>query len=241
MPTPRSPRYPSISLDEAVSLAQKLWDREKKTPVSPAVVANAWSYKGLSGAVRSKIGSLRQFGLLDATRDGVKVSDLAIEILVQPKGSDNQRRALLEAALKPSLFSEVYSTHKDASDEALRAHLITKKGFNVQAAKQFVSSFRDTLAIVSGLQLPYSDGESSDDGVDLESETSRDPVRKPLPPEQGGLSLRVPFGGSFLNVRIEASGQQLVKEPIARVRKYLELAEDDLKSSDDESVAKAAS
>lgn len=42
------------------------------------------------------------------------------------------------------------------------------------------------------------------------------------------LWLQVPFRGTVLSVRIEARGQSLSKEHIARVRKYLELAEDDL-------------
>lgn len=45
---------------------------------------------------------------------------------------------------------------------------------------------------------------------------------------EGVLWLQVPFRGTVLSVRIEARGQSLSKEHIARVRKYLELAEDDL-------------
>lgn len=45
---------------------------------------------------------------------------------------------------------------------------------------------------------------------------------------QGILWLQVPFKGSTLTVRIDAGGETLTKEHVARVRKYLALAELDL-------------
>jgi hypothetical protein len=65
MSVDRSPRYPSMGLSEAVDLSSKMWIKERRTAVSPEVVAAAWGHKSLSGPVRSKIGSVRQFGLIE--------------------------------------------------------------------------------------------------------------------------------------------------------------------------------
>ena len=44
----------------------------------------------------------------------------------------------------------------------------------------------------------------------------------------GVLYLQVPFSGERLSVRVEVSGGILQRKHIEKVRKYLELAEDDL-------------
>lgn len=52
-----------------------------------------------------------------------------------------------------------------------------------------------------------------------------------LPPPatgEGVLSLSVPYRGVSLSVRVEVSGQSLTRDHVAKVRKYLELAEEDL-------------
>jgi hypothetical protein len=231
MAAPRSPKYPSIPLGQAIELASRLWEREKKTPVGPELVGQAWGYKGDSGPVRAKIGSLRQYGLLDGTRDGVKVSDLAVEIIVHEAGSPQKLSAMATAAMSPPLFSEVYASHRDSSADSLRAYLITKKGFNPDAATQFVSSFKDTIALADPSKSTYH-GAVAEESDDNDMSAVVAPVeareRGPVKSEPAGsLLLKVPFRGSELSVRIEA-GQTLTKEHLARVRKYLELAEDDL-------------
>lgn len=42
------------------------------------------------------------------------------------------------------------------------------------------------------------------------------------------LSLKVPYGAGALTVEIRVSGERLKRAHIERIRKYLELAEDDL-------------
>jgi hypothetical protein len=232
MSAARSPKYPSIPLQEALELAGRLWQKERKTPVGAEQVGQAWGYKGDSGPVRSKIGALRQYGLLDGTREGVKISDLALEIIVNPAGSRERAAAVSRAALSPPLFLELYNTHAEASADSLRAHLITKKGFNPDAANQFVSSFKSTIALAEPITATYdalNDEEPSDQpmNVALAAEATGRVQSTHQPASAGTLWLKVPFRGTELSVRIDA-GQTLTKEHLARVRKYLELAEDDL-------------
>jgi hypothetical protein len=152
----RSPKYPSIGLTEAFELIKKLWIKEKRTAVPPAVVSVAWGYKGPSGPVRSKIGSLKQYGLLERESGGtIALSDLAIEIVAHQDGSREQVIALQRAARNPQIFEQIYSTMRDASDHALKANLITKGGFSDASARQVIRAYRDTIAFAKLTGEPY--------------------------------------------------------------------------------------
>lgn len=241
----RSPRYPSISLGEAINLAHKLWQKEGKTPVPYDVAAKDWSYKSASGPVRAKIGALRQFGLLDGAKDGVKVSDLALQILVHPEGSTEKATAIQKAALKPALFSELYENYRHASEDALKAHLITKKDFTEEGANQFARSFKATLSLANVDDESYADlnVDADDEEEQMEQSTLHTPpLRNPPPPPaqtgSGSLWLKVPFRGSEMTVKVESGGQKLTKGHIERVIKYLELAEDDLEADSPKSPEK---
>lgn len=72
-----------------------------------------------------------------------------------------------------------------------------------------------------------------------QSALQKEPLMPPAPPPgapgpplaptaAGTLSLSVPFRGQVLRVEVSAGGQHLRREHIQKVRKYLELAEDDL-------------
>ena len=143
----RSPNYPSISLADAIESARAIWRREKRTAVSGEVIARAWDYKSLSGPVRTKIGALRKYGLLEAHGDGLRLTDLAMHLIHSQEGSDEYQQAIKEAALKPELFRDLHATHAHASDEALQSHLIVKKGFSDAGAKLAAASYKDTLAL----------------------------------------------------------------------------------------------
>jgi hypothetical protein len=142
----RSPNYPAISLADAVSLTQKLWEREKKTVVPPLEAAKTWGYSIMSGPARTKLSALRKYGLVNDIGDGVQVSQLAMRILHQPVGNRDRQDATQEAALKPELFDQVYKTHKDSSDATLCSYLVVSKNFTEEGSKVFAKSFRETIS-----------------------------------------------------------------------------------------------
>ena len=84
----RSPNYPAVSLPDAVSMAKKLWDAEKRTSVNGDIAAKALGFNGLNGKVRVMIGALRQYGLLTKGKPGlVQLSDLAVSVLHEARSS----------------------------------------------------------------------------------------------------------------------------------------------------------
>jgi hypothetical protein len=142
----RSPNYPAVALSQAADLARALWAREKRTPVPAAVAARAWGYSSLSGPARIRLAALKRYGLVEEDRRGVRVSELGMRLAVEPPPSDAHLKALREAALKPALFRDLYETHREASDEAVRSHLILGRDFSEAGARLACRAFRETLA-----------------------------------------------------------------------------------------------
>lgn len=182
--TDRSPNYPQYTLTEAIALVQKLYDKEKRTVVSSEAVARSLGYGGLSGTARSAIATLRQYGLVEKTAGGMRVSDTALAILHQPAESQERNEALRDAAMKPALISELANTHADASDDSLKGFLVTKKAFTPDAAGRFIAAFRDSLTIAKAGQPGYN-GRKDGAGPKIDplpnpgSGTSPHPASKP--------------------------------------------------------------
>jgi hypothetical protein len=153
----RSPNYPALPLKEAAELAQALWKQEKRTTVAVDVAARAWGYTSLSGPARVRLAALKRYGLLEEDRQGVRVSELGMRLALEPRGSEPHARALREAAFRPELFRQLQETHRDASDEALRSHLIFDRQFSEAGARMAIRAFRETLAI-AGVAGPARNG-----------------------------------------------------------------------------------
>jgi hypothetical protein len=155
--TDRSPNYPSIGLEEAIKDSRLLWDREQRTWVPPSVAATAWGYKSLSGPARQTIASLKQFGLLQSSGNGVALTDLAVEILHQPPDSAAWQEAVMTASVKPPLFRDLVGDFNHASNEALKAYLITKRRFSEDGSKRVTKAFRETMSLVNRTMEGYTE------------------------------------------------------------------------------------
>jgi hypothetical protein len=135
----RSPNYPSIGLPTAIDFIQKIWASDKRTPLSPEAVGRACGYSSYSGPARSAFAALRKYGLLEASGDGYRLSDLAMEIL---HGDPVQKsEAISTAALKVPIFRELAASHLDASEATLRSHLLTKLKFTEDGASRLIKAF----------------------------------------------------------------------------------------------------
>src|SRR5437867_4237213 len=175
----RSPNYPAIGLRETIELAQRMWAKEHDTAVPMEVAAKALGYKGLSGPARTKLSALKKYGLLDERRDGVKLSDLAMRILHSPSGSDDYRRAVAEAAFTPELFRELRDTHPNASDDALKSHLIIKKGFSDAGARHAITAFRDVTTLADKASNGYAPDQIAGGSEAMSSSAVDEPTRLP--------------------------------------------------------------
>lgn len=222
----RSPNHPAMPLPEAINMAQKLWDAEKRTAVDGETAAVALGFGGLNGKVRVMVGALRQYGFLAKGKPGlVQLSDLAINIL---HGGEEQRaNALKQAALNPPVFKGLAQSHLAASETAIKLHLITTKGFSEDGALRAAKSFRATMALAKHSALGYHEGESDDtpeadmtglEGVGVDAGKLGG---------AGSMSLSVPYSKGNIAIQVKVTGEALQPYHLARVRKYLALAEED--------------
>jgi len=143
----RSPRYPAVSLSDAITASRSLWAKEKRTALNGEVLAKAIGYKSNSGPARSLVGAMRQYGLLEKHGTGLRLSDVAMQIIHSAEGSKDQASAIHAAALSPELFRDLDSTHSDASEDAIASFLILKKGFSDGGARLAASAYKDTLSL----------------------------------------------------------------------------------------------
>ncbi len=161
----RSPNYPQIGLSSALDLTRRLWSASGKSAVSKAEIAAAWSYKGVSGPVRARIGALRHYGLMAKEKGGLKLSGLAVVLMAHPEDSSEYQEALRRAGSNPTFFKTILKTRPTAKDNTLRAYLIANEGFSERGAKQFIEAYRDTVKIaqLDSSEYNYSEDDSNDD------------------------------------------------------------------------------
>jgi hypothetical protein len=179
---------------------------------------------------------MKKYGLVDSDDKTVRVSDLALRML-HPANEQENLKALQEAALKPELFAQLYSTRQDASDDAIRSFLITRLDFSEAGARQVIKAYRDTMELAQldrpgtePLAQTAEDLMQTEDNMQLSVKPA--PGRVPSTPEptniasnhQPSQTLSVPVGPDvFAEVRIR--GGELRAEHLEALREYLSLAQ----------------
>lgn len=223
----RSPNYPALSLPQAIDVVSKLWSVEKRTAVSNLAAAEAMGFKSLSGPARVAIGAMRQFGLIDKAETGhIRVSDLAVNVL--HGHGDAHRQALVTAAINPDLFDELQKTHGEASENAIRSYLITKKGFAEDGARKAAKAFLDTMALAAPAESGYTAVGTQDKPEAIVDTTAVQGASGKGSDVPGVMTLKVPYGAGSLAVDIRVTGERLTRSHIEKICRYLELAKDDL-------------
>lgn len=139
----KSPRAPSMSLEEAVDRALKAYDRERLHPATADVIAQHIGYKNANnGAALSAIASLRYFGLLDRPKEGMLAVSKSVETYKFAPEESMKRAVLLSFLRTPALYAELLETYKEnlPSEGNLRYALI-QRGFSPGAAENVLSAF----------------------------------------------------------------------------------------------------
>lgn len=241
----RSPNYPAVGLSEAIKAIQQIWDAEKRTPVPIDVLGGAMGYNSVSGPVRTKVAALRKYGLVEQSGGNFRLSDLGMQILHSLPDSPARQDAINIAAMRPEAFRELYETHADASDQALKSHLLVKKSFSEAGAKQFIKAFRDTLSIAKPTTNDYIPQEEEanleDDTMEMSSNTSAHTQQQEERKHQYVVRVGTPAGSqaqsavqsySFAlsmprNVRAELKlFGQVTKSDVERLKKQIEFLEE---------------
>jgi len=182
-PRKKSPRAPSMPLDEAIDRVQKVYDRDRLHAAPTEVVAQHLGYKGASnGAALAVLASVRYFGLMERLREGFLAVTKDFEHF-KFAPDESQRRSLLVGFLrKPPLYAELLDKYHDGlpSDVNLRFELI-QRGFSPVSAEAALVAFRrsvDFADYFAGDNIANTPAIVVADGADAEEVESQE--SKPL-------------------------------------------------------------
>jgi hypothetical protein len=147
----RSPNYPGISLGEAIERARIVYREMHTHAADRDSLAKILGYGSLNGASVTVISALQKFGLLEAAGVEYRISKLALEVLLYPKGTPERGEAIRQMAFRPSTFEDLHERYGTSlpNDELVRAYLI-KAGFNPKSVGTVIRSYRDTIDFVIG-------------------------------------------------------------------------------------------
>ena len=155
----RSPAYPYIALPNALEKAAVLWQVEGRHAAAVNVAMQHWGYKEDSSTGYSCVAALKKFGLVDHEGMGdtrqVKLSDLALTILLdQDPDSDERRGALRAAALGPRIHTELWERYGTElpSDQSLKRYLVLERGFNEASVDELLDEYKQTMTF-AGLNV----------------------------------------------------------------------------------------
>lgn len=150
----RSPGFPVIPLEEAISKLQIIYNKDKLAFINVDAMILHLGYKGGRGGSAGRvIAALKHYGLLDEKSGQFRVSDVGYRILHLPEDSQEKATLIKEAALSPSTFQRVlnYYNGELPSDTTLRSYLILNEKFNPDSVDKFISVFRETVALANSL------------------------------------------------------------------------------------------
>lgn len=150
-PRKKSPRAPTLPLDEAIDRVMKMYEKERLHPAPTDVVAQNIGYKGASsGSALSALASLRYYGLLERPKDGLLAVTKDVEAFKFAPDESLKRSLLLNFLRRPALFNELLEKYSTGlpSDANLKYELI-QRGFLPGSATEVVSVFRRSVDFTS--------------------------------------------------------------------------------------------
>lgn len=185
LPRKKSPRAPSVPLDEAIDRAMKAYDKERLHPAPIDVVAQNLGYKGSSsGTALGAMASLRYYGLLERPQDGLLAVTKDVEAFKFAPNEELRRSFLLGFLRRPALFAELLEKYATGlpSDANLKYDLI-QRGFLPATAADVVNVFRRSVEFSRFFELGSPDSSFG-----------------PLPPEADGQQEAKPPAASMPEV-----------------------------------------
>lgn len=248
-PVIRSPKYPLLTFQSALTKAKVIYGYEKRVKTTIAVVLSHLGYSTQVGLPARVLSALLQYGLLEKAGEKVGISERAFKIFNLPEDSDERESLIREAALKPALFKELVNEYPTGlpSDAALKSYLVINKGFNENRIGEFFKVFKAAIDLAKPFDGDYTGDQQSEDESQQEESDMETPVSPPNKQSLRGhnygptLEMRRSLGENIPASYTEAINQRIsddcrvkvlfegavTQEAIQKLIKYLELGLDD--------------
>ena len=165
IPRKKSPRAPSIPLDEALARAIKIYDRERLHPAPTEVIAQHIGYKNANnGSALSAVASLRYYGLLERPKEGLLAVTKEVESYKFAPDEKLKRSLLLGFLTRPALYNDLLEKYDSGlpSDPNLKFELI-QRGFAPHAAEAALGVFNRSVEFAGYYDAADAVGEESFD------------------------------------------------------------------------------
>lgn len=231
----RSPKYPLLTLQSALTKAKVIYGYEKRVKTTIAVVLSHLGYSTQVGLPARVLSALLQYGLLEKAGDKVGISERAFRIFNLPEDSDERESLIREAALKPALFKELVNEYPTGlpSDAALKSYLIINKAFNENRIGEFFKVFKAAIDLAKPFDGDYTGEQQSQEEeaegeqeqvMDSSTPTVQRQGHKPPPPA-------VPAGHKDFPLYLSQSQKAVLYIPAAMSRKDYELLKKQIEHS----------
>lgn len=143
----KSPRAPSLPLDEAVERAIKIYDKERRHAAPTDVVAQDLGYKSANnGSALAAIASLRAFGLLERAQEGKLAISKDVEVYRFTPDDALKDALRVKWARNPGTFADLLDGYAIGlpSDATIRFDLI-QRGFTPSGAESTLQVFKRSV------------------------------------------------------------------------------------------------
>jgi hypothetical protein len=230
----RSPKSPRNTLKSSVEAAGKLFAGAKRAPISREAAAKTMGYAGITGVSATILASLGGYGLIQKRGADISVSDLAISIL-HPTGPEQRKAALKQAALLPTLFSQLAEHYLEVDSNVLTSKLV-QMGFSPDSAKVTAKVFLSNAAyaeLSGGSDSGLEENEETEDyqvegGIEMPP-TISPPNARPAPsmptfaaPSKNVLATyKIPLGAN--EAELVFTGESLEPEDFDALIDYVEI------------------
>ena len=221
----RSPSYPAIDLGKAVERCATLWGGIRKGSTDSASALGYWGYSAKSSGGKTTLAALRKFGLVDVKQRKVSLSELARSIILDEReGSSERAAALKTAALKPTIYNEMWEKWgAELPKDSHFSHFLRKeRSFGDGAIDDVIEGYKRTLAFANLTEESLSPDEREDGFGDF-TEGEMDPLETPsgTPPAatksfQFAVTL---FGGHIATVKTPIP---MSKRNLERLKRMIE-------------------
>jgi hypothetical protein len=146
-PRKKSPRAPSLSLENAIEKVSKIYEKEGRHAIPIELAAKDLGYKDAkNGAALGVLASLKYFGLLIKPKAGYLAVSKDFEDYKYNPNDDSKRSILRNWLRNPQVFGDLLSRFVERlpSDAALKYELINL-GFSDTAASECTSIFLQSV------------------------------------------------------------------------------------------------
>ena len=162
----KSPRAPSMSLEDALERAVKVYEKERSHAAPTDVIAQHIGYKNANnGAALAALASMRYFGLLERPQDGMLAVSRDVETYKFAPDDAMRGSLLRKFLLKPAVFADLLEKYRGGlpSEANLRFELI-QRGFSPDSAQATGAVFRKSVEFVDF----FATQESTEDSCEAE-------------------------------------------------------------------------